>query len=91
MKKTLVLHKKILLAIVIGLFTMAMATGAMAEQKEQIDVYEQNKLTKSVVFVVDHNHRWKDPRDQDGCSPIYCTESNFCTSSLFSQRLGCSE
>lgn len=43
--------KKILLAIVTGLFTVAMATGAMAEQKEQVNIYEQNQLVKSVVFV----------------------------------------
>ncbi len=39
---------------------LAMATGAMAEQKEQVDVYEQNKLVKSVVFVVGQNQYFVD-------------------------------
>lgn len=44
--------KNILLAIVTGLFIMTMATtGAMAEQKEQVNVIENNRLVKSVVFV----------------------------------------
>lgn len=47
--------KKILLAIATGLFTITMATGAMAEQKEQVDVYEKNKLVKSVVFIQGKN------------------------------------
>lgn len=43
--------KKLLLAIATGLFTITMATGAMAEQKEQVDVFKDNKLVKSVVFI----------------------------------------
>lgn len=41
--------KKILFAILMGLFTLAMATGALAEQ---VNVFEQNKLVKSVIFPV---------------------------------------
>ena len=47
MKKTLVLHKKILLAIVIGLFTMAMATGAMSRSNRKKLMFTDKIATKT--------------------------------------------
>lgn len=47
--------KKIMTGILTGYLALTLATGAMAEQKEQVDVYEQNKLVKSVVFVEGKN------------------------------------
>lgn len=52
----------IMLLVAIIMATMAMATGAMAEQKEQVDVYEQNKLVKSVVFAVGKNEYFVDSK-----------------------------
>lgn len=43
--------KRILIGIITICLAVAMATGAMAEQKEQVNVIEDNKLVKSVVFV----------------------------------------
>ncbi len=43
--------KKIMTGIVIGCFSLAMATSAIAEQKEQVNVVKDNKLVKSVVFI----------------------------------------
>ncbi|SHE59941.1 Copper amine oxidase N-terminal domain-containing protein [Desulforamulus putei DSM 12395] len=44
--------KKLMSAILTCALTLSLAAGAMAEQKEQVNVYEQNKLVKSVVFAV---------------------------------------
>lgn len=46
------MRKKILTCIITGCLALAMATGAMAQQKEQVDVYDQAKnKVKSVVFI----------------------------------------
>lgn len=44
--------KKLMTGFLTGVLALALAAGAMAEQKEQVNVYEQNKLVKSVVFAV---------------------------------------
>lgn len=44
--------KKLMSVILTGALTLTLTAGAMAEQKEQVNVYEQNKLVKSVVFAV---------------------------------------
>ncbi|WP_416358843.1 stalk domain-containing protein [Desulforamulus putei] len=47
--------KKIMTSIITGCLALSLAAGALAEQKEQVNVYEQNKLVKSVVFVEGKN------------------------------------
>ena len=45
--------KKIVTGIITCCLALVLTSGALAaDQKEQVDVYEQNKLLKSVVFVV---------------------------------------
>jgi len=44
--------KKLMSVFLTGVLTLSLVTGVMAEQKEQVNVYEQNKLVKSVVFAV---------------------------------------
>ncbi|WP_273485262.1 copper amine oxidase N-terminal domain-containing protein [Desulforamulus ruminis] len=43
--------KRIGIGVLTGCLALAMATGALAEQKEQVNVYENNNLVKSVVFI----------------------------------------
>ncbi|AEG61979.1 stalk domain-containing protein [Desulforamulus ruminis] len=43
--------KKIGVGFLTGCLALALATGALAEQKEQVNVYENNNLVKSVVFI----------------------------------------
>lgn len=52
--------RKILTIFITVCLVVAMATGAMADQQEKVDVYEQNKLFKSVVFVVGQNQYFVD-------------------------------
>lgn len=44
--------KKIMTSIIAGCLTLTLTACAMANQKEQVNVYEQNKLVRSVVFAV---------------------------------------
>ena len=43
--------KRIGIGVLTGCLALAMATGALAEQKEQVNVYENNNLVRSVVFI----------------------------------------
>ncbi|WP_003545688.1 stalk domain-containing protein [Desulfotomaculum nigrificans] len=53
--------KKIIVGILTGCLALTLATGAMAEQKEQVNVYDQQKnLVKSVVFVPGQNEYFVD-------------------------------
>ena len=43
--------KKLSIGLLTGCLALTLATGALAEQKEQVNVYENNNLVKSVVFI----------------------------------------
>ncbi|MEG6512400.1 copper amine oxidase N-terminal domain-containing protein [Desulforamulus ruminis] len=59
-ERVILMKKKFAVGIVTGCLALTLATGALAEQKEQVEVYEQNKLAKSVIFIVGQDKYYVD-------------------------------
>lgn len=83
--------RKIITGILTGCLAFALTTGAMAEQKEQVDIYEQSQLVKSVVFVQGKNEYFVDgkvPGVKTDAAPYISQDRTFVPVRFLGNALG---